>query len=138
MEMYDGALPTEDRMKFVIVFAASSLFMAGPAIAQAAAPPSTDGQAEEALQSAEPTVGEVSDAEVERFALAALLVQQIAEDQAVEADQKQATMAAAVEQIGLDPQRFNEIAEATQSDQELNERVQVAATRHVEAAQQNQ
>lgn len=125
-------------MKLVLVFSASALVMSGPAVAQETAPLTAAGQVQEAPQGDPKAAASVSDAEVDRFALAALLVQQIAADQAVEQEQKQAAMAAAVQQTGIQPQRFNEIAKATQDDQELNERVQLAAARHVEAAQQSQ
>jgi hypothetical protein len=124
-------------MKVALFLISGSLFVAGSAAAQDAPPPAA-AQAQAEMQAGAETPANVSDSEVDRFALAALMVEQIARDEALEQEQKQATMAAAVQQTGLEPQRFNEIAEAVQADQELNERVQVAAARHVEAAQQSQ
>jgi hypothetical protein len=125
-------------MKVSLIVMSGSLLIAGSAAAQEAPPPSAGAQAQPEAQAGAQASATVSDEEVDRFALAALMVEQIAADEAMEQEQKQVTMAAAVQQTGLEPQRFNEIAEATQTDQQLNERIQVAAARHVEAAQQNQ
>lgn len=126
-------------MKVASILAAGSLFVAGAAVAQDATPPAAGGQAQAAPEAAPAPATDpapVSDAEVDRFALAALMIEQISTDEALDQQQKQASMAAAVQKIGLEPQRFNEIATAVQADQALNERVQVAAARHVEAAQE--
>lgn len=80
--------------------------------------------------------GPVSDEEVSKFALAALIVEQIARDDSLDQEQKQTAMASAVGQAGLAPQRFNQIAVASQDDDELKERIHVAAAGHIEAAQQ--
>lgn len=126
-------------MKFVLAVPAGVLLMAGTAAAQDPVPASTAAvTTPDAAAASGQGAASVSNDEVERFALAALLVQQIADDQSVEPEQKQPAMAAAVQQVGIEPQRFNEIAVATQTDEELNERVQLAAARHIEAAQQSQ
>jgi hypothetical protein len=120
-------------LKLSLTLAASGLLMTGTALAQEA--PATSPATPQQGSTAPATV---SQTEVDQFALAALRVQQIAHDQAVTQEQKQAAMTAAVQKTGLPPQRFNQIAEATQSDEALNARVQAAAARHVQAAQATQ
>ena len=97
------------------------------------APPAT-----QAPQQALPTSADISDEEVSQFALAALIVQQIAADEAIPQEEKQATVQQAVEQIGVAPQRYNTLARATQNDPALAERVNLAANAHIEAAQSSQ
>jgi hypothetical protein len=79
-------------------------------------------------------IAAVSEEEVGRFARAALAVEQIAADAALDAAQKKAAMKNAVEQAGFAAQRFNEIARASQSDAALQARIQSAAAAQVEAA----
>lgn len=112
--------------KFLIF---APLFMGTAAIGQQAQPPAPAPQAQ--AESAQ-----VSEQEVNQFALAALVVEQIARDEALDQEQKQAAMMNAVQQAGLEPQRFNQIAIASRDDAELQERIQVAAAGHIEAAQQ--
>lgn len=114
-------------MKTVFALAAASLVVSGGAFAQEAAAPQT---AQAAPQSAD-----ISDEQVDRFALAALKVEQIAGDTTLDQQQKQAKMMAAVEESGMAPQEFNAIAVASQGDPQLQERIQAAASAHVEAAQ---
>lgn len=105
-----------------------------PALAMSSAATAQDVSAQQApAQSAQQTA-EVSDEEVARFALAALMVQQIAEDTATSQEEKQAAMVGALGQAGVAPDRFNEIAKASQADPELNERINAAAAAHIEAA----
>ena len=80
---------------------------------------------------------EVSDEDVSRFALAALLVQQINDDEGIAREQKQPAMLGALSRAGVEPETFNQIARASQSDPELQQRIQIAATKHVDAARQN-
>ncbi|HEX5536624.1 MAG TPA: DUF4168 domain-containing protein [Sphingobium sp.] len=69
-----------------------------------------------------------SDAELRQFADAAIEVQKIQQDQSVAQADKQAKMAAAVQQSGLGTERFNQIAEASRADAQLMQRIQAAAT----------
>lgn len=119
------------------LMSAPLLMMGSSALAQEAAPaqqaPGAGAQAG-ATEAAAP----VAEEEVERFALAVLMVQQIAADESLEQEQQQAAMAQAVQQTGLAPQRFNEIARASQTDEDLHQRISAAAAQHVEAAQRNQ
>jgi hypothetical protein len=68
-----------------------------------------------------------SDGEVEQFTKAVISLQSIQRDAAVPAADKQAKMAGAVQQSGLPPQKFNEIAQASNSDPALMKRIQLAA-----------
>lgn len=69
----------------------------------------------------------VTDAEVDHYAAAALAVQRIEREAAPEDENKPQRMAAAVEQAGLTPTRFNEIAKAQQGDPALQARIHDAA-----------
>jgi len=120
----------EDRMKTVLTLAAASLAMGGTAWAQDAAPPQQEAPAQAAPKSAD-----VSDDQVDRFALAVLKVQQIARDTAVDEQQKQAKMMAVMQESGLGPAEFQAIAAGSQSDPELKQRIRTAAEAHVKAAQ---
>lgn len=68
-----------------------------------------------------------SDSEVEQFASAAVNIQQIQQEPAGTTEDKQTKMAGAVQQSGLTPQKFNEIAMASRSDSNLMQRIQAAA-----------
>lgn len=117
-------------MKTVLTLAAASLAMGGAAWAQETTPPQQTAPAQAAPKSAD-----ISDDQVDRFALAVLKVQQIARDTAVDEQQKQAKMMAAVQESGMAPQEFQAIAMGSQSDPELKQRIQTAAEAHVKAAQ---
>jgi hypothetical protein len=69
----------------------------------------------------------VTDAEVDRYAAAALAVQRIEREAAPDDENKPHRMAMADEQAGLSPVRFNEIAKAQQGDPALQARIQEAA-----------
>ncbi len=127
---YFAAFIMEDCMKTVFTLAAASLAMSGAALAQETAPPQQTAPAQAAPKSAD-----ISDDQVDRFALAVLKVQQIARDTAVDEQQKQAQMMAAVQESGMQPQEFQAIAVASQSDPQLQQRIQTAAEGHVKAAQ---
>jgi hypothetical protein len=71
----------------------------------------------------------VSSTEVEQFAKAALAVQEVRDNKAISETDKPARMAAAVEQSGLAPTRFNEIAEASRADEALMKQIQEAAAK---------
>jgi hypothetical protein len=123
-------------MKTVFYLMSAPLLMTGgSALAQEAAPaqqaPSAGAHAD-ATEAAAP----VEEEEVARFALAALVIQQIAEDESLEQEQQQSAMMQVVQEAGLAPQRFNEIARASQTDENLQRRISAAAAQHVEAAQQ--
>lgn len=85
-----------------------------------------------------PPAGEINDDEVSRFALTALVLEQVAGDTSLAKEQQQAAMMGVMQQTGIDPQRFNQIALASESDTGLQQRIQTAAEQHVAAAQQQQ
>jgi O6-methylguanine-DNA--protein-cysteine methyltransferase len=66
---------------------------------------------------------DVTDAEVESFAKATVKLQAIDADASLEGDQKQAAMAAAVQEVGLDPVKYNQIAQAVGTDTALRAKV---------------
>lgn len=66
---------------------------------------------------------EVTDAEVESFAKATVKLQAIQADTSIEGDKKQAAMAAAVKESGLEPVKYNQIAQAVGTDTALRAKV---------------
>lgn len=116
-------------MKAVRILLPVSLLIGTSALAQEAAPSAEQPPAADAQ------VAVVTDDEVNRFARAALIVEEIARNTEITQQQKQAAMTAAVKASGFEPRRFNDIALASQSDAALQERIKIAATQEVEAAQ---
>lgn len=82
--------------------------------------------------------GDVSDEEVSSFALTALVLEQVTRDTSLPEEKKQAAMMGVMQQTGMQPQRFNQIALAGQSDTALQQRIQAAAQQHIATAQQQQ
>src|SRR3546814_12698996 len=74
-----------------------------------------------------PQTADVSDAEVDQFASAAVEVQKIGSDTAVAEDAKQEKMAAAVQSSGLTAERFNQLAQASQAEPPLHPPTHTAA-----------
>ncbi|MBT2246699.1 DUF4168 domain-containing protein [Sphingobium sp. BHU LFT2] len=104
---------------------ALSLCVATVAQAQDAAPPTSPP-----TTSPPPSpTSTFSDAELEQYVKAALAVQQIQQDTATPDADKQTKMAAAVQSAGLTPEKFNQIATASQSDPALQQRIQAVAGR---------
>lgn len=105
--------------------------MPGSAFAQdAGASPATTQSPTTGTPPAAPEGGAtttISDAEVEQFATAAMALQKIEQDTATPATDKQTKMAAAVQQTGLTPEKFNEISAAASKDPALMQRIQAAA-----------
>lgn len=116
-------------------FRAIAMIMAGaafavPALAQDAAAPAAPAAAPaaatpSAATPAAPAAGSSSFApdQVTKFAKALTKVNAINTDATIPADQKQTQMVAAIEQEGLDPNTFNQIAQAYQSDASLRDQV---------------
>ncbi|GAA5060043.1 hypothetical protein GCM10023208_28000 [Erythrobacter westpacificensis] len=124
-------------MRFICLSLAA-IALAAPVGVAAQDSADTAPSATQAPQQALPSSADISDEEVSQFALAALIVQQIAADEAIPQEEKQATVQQAVEQIGVAPQRYNTLARATQNDPALAERVNLAANAHIEVAQSSQ
>jgi len=122
-------------MKTLLVSIPATLLLAGAAFAQdvpADAPPPAEPAVEAAPEAA--ATAEVTPAEVDAFASAALKLETIAGQAELDDTQKQTAMVAAVEEAGLAPERFNEIGQAAQADPALQEQVQLAVNRQLEAA----
>jgi O6-methylguanine-DNA--protein-cysteine methyltransferase len=120
----------EDReMKRFLVMAVGGVLCSTIASAQSAETEGAlapDGAA--AAQEAAPAAGaaaavEVTDAEIESFAQATVKLQAIDADASLQGDQKQAAMAAAVKQAGLEPAKYNQIAQAVGTDTALRAKV---------------
>lgn len=80
------------------------------------------------------TATAVTDAEVTQFATAALAAAKVRSDASVADADKNAKMVEAISATGLPPARFNEIAQAMQSDTALNKKIQEAAAKQQPAA----
>ena len=106
---------------------AGATLITTPALAQDTAAPAAP-----APQAAAPST--VTDAELKQFAKAALAVDKVSKDAAVPAADKQKKMAEAVSGSGLPPARFNEIAQASQADPALKQKVQAAIVAEQQAS----
>lgn len=111
-------------MSKLALMSAMSLSAAGPVLAQSAAP----AQPAAATPAAPATATSFSDDEIKKFASAAVELNKIQTDTTVTAEQKQPKMLAAVQATGLDPQKFNAIGQAAQSDPALQQKIQAAAS----------
>jgi hypothetical protein len=85
-----------------------------------------------AAQPASPTLTalqsiSISNEDVQKFASAAVALGSVQSDTSITQAEKAAKMVAAVQQSGLDPQQFNTIAQAAQTDPVLQKKIQVAA-----------
>jgi hypothetical protein len=98
---------------------------APPASAPGAAAPTAQPQTTTPSPSAEAT--SFTDADLKAFARAAIAANKIQQDAAVPATEKQPKMLAAVQAQGLDPDKFNQIAQASQTDPALLKRIQTVA-----------
>lgn len=116
---------------------AGATLIATPAFAQDTAAPAPAPQ-ETAPQTTAPATpaapAPVSDDEVKKFAKAALAADKISKDTAIAATEKQQKMAEAVTTSGLEPTRFNEIAQASQADSALQQKVQAAIVAEQQAS----
>jgi hypothetical protein len=110
--------------------------------AEAAAPADHAGHASSA-DAAAPAGGAASDAatsaytdaEIDSFAKATVKLHAINSDASLDATQKQTQMAAVVKESGLDPQKYNAMGKAAQSDQALLAKVQTAMARHAQPSE---
>ncbi|MGV3769091.1 MAG: DUF4168 domain-containing protein [Sphingobium phenoxybenzoativorans] len=124
-----------NRISKLMIMSILPLSAAGTAFAQAAAPaePAAPGQAAPA-PAAPAGAATFSDEEIQKFAAAAVELNKIQSDATVTAEQKQPKMLAAVQATGLDPQKFNAIGQAAQSDPALQQKIQAAASASSAAA----
>lgn len=91
----------------------SSTTTPAPSAPPAATPPAASSQ--------------FTDADLKAFARAAIAANKIQQDTTIAPTEKQPKMLAAVQAEGLDPVKFNAIAQASQSDPELTKKIQAAA-----------
>jgi len=115
-------------MKLALL-AAGLLMSGGTAFAQSseAAPAAAPEAAAPAPEAAAPAdAASFTDEQVNSFASAMVQIQGVAQDATIDETQKQTQMVAIVQSAGLDPETFNAIGAAAQSDPELQQRVQLA------------
>lgn len=111
---------------------AGATLIATPAFAQDTAAPAPAPQ--EAAPATPAAPAPVTDDEVKKFAKAALAADKISKDTAIAAADKQKKMAEAVTTSGLEPSRFNQIAQASQADTALQAKVQAAIVAEQQAS----
>ena len=118
-------------MKIGIILAAATALTTGTALAQStAAPESATRQQAPAATQAPAASGAAqasfTPAEIASFAKAATKIGDIQQSTAMDDSQKQVAMAAAVEESGLDVNRFNAMSQAARTDPALQKQVQAA------------
>jgi hypothetical protein len=117
------------RLGTFFTFTAAATLGATGALAQEATQTPPASTAPEAAAPAPDATAQTSfsDGDVDQFASAAIAVQNIQKDTAVPDADKQTKMASAVTSSGLTAEKFNAIAQASQSDPALMKRIQTAA-----------
>ncbi|UZK69427.1 DUF4168 domain-containing protein [Sphingomonas sp. S1-29] len=123
------------------LIAAGMMAVVAPAFAQSMAPTQTspDAQMQPAPTTGAPTSstapataapatasGPISDTDVSKFAKAVVAVEAIQKDTTIAAADKQTQMAEKVQATGLDPAKFNQIAQTMQSDTALQAKISAA------------
>lgn len=106
-----------------LVMGAAALLGASGVSAQTApqTPPATDTPAAPAEQKVT-----ITPQDIDNFAKAVIAVNEIQKDPSLDKDQKQTAMTAAVESSDLDTFKFNTIVQASETNAELKQRVQLA------------
>lgn len=116
------------------LFAAPAAFAQDAQTTSPAPPTSADPAAQTGTTGSGTAATTVSDTEVTQFATAAVAAAKVRSDATVPEADKNAKMVEAITASGLPPARFNEIAQAMQSDTALNKRIQDAAATQAPAA----
>jgi len=116
-------------MKLAVLAATGLLLSGATAFAQSAQPapapaPETAAPAPGGAPSADAT--SFTDEQINDFASAMVQIQGVAEDATIADSDKQTQMVAIVQGTGLDPETFNAIGSAAQSDPALQQRLQLA------------
>ncbi len=106
------------KSQIALLALAGGLVLTAPAYAQDAPEPAQDAPAS-------PGTTFTPD-EVQKFAKAAVELNEIQADTSIAEADKQQRMVAVVQNQGLDPQKFNEIAQASQTDADLQKQIQEA------------
>jgi len=112
--------------------ATGAMLIGAPALAQSQTTPSEPATPPAASASAK---ANVSDDEVNRFAIAAVAVERTRADTSLADAAKGKAMVDTIKANGLTPARFNEIAQASQADPALQARVQGALAAQQKPAQ---
>ena len=125
-------------MKISMIALAGAMIAASTAAsaqqAAAPAPGPADPAPPAAAAPAPAAAGPVSDTEVKQFATALVAINDVQKNPALSPTDKQKAMVAKVQEQGLQPQRFNEIAQASQSDTALQGKVQSELAKQQAAA----
>lgn len=117
-------------MKRIAILVVGTTLAFAPAAMAQTAPATPAAPAAQAAPAAAPvTSASVTDAELTQFVTVALEIEKIRKDPAVPEADKTAKMATAASSSGIDPQRFNAIGQAMQTDTALNARVQATAAK---------
>lgn len=95
-------------------------------------------QAQEARPAQGHDMKQVSDDEVARFALVALVVNQVMNDKALDQGQRNTAISQSLRRNKLASRRFSEIEHASQTDAALQQRIRVAAQAHIKAVREHQ
>ncbi|HZV18863.1 MAG TPA: DUF4168 domain-containing protein [Sphingobium sp.] len=121
-------------MKYPVYTAVTvALLMAGTALR--AQTPETAAPAGAQATTAPSAAQSFSDDDLKAFARAAIAASKIQQDTSIADAEKQPKMLAAVQAEGLDPVKFNSIAQASQADPELHKRIQTLANEDAAARQ---
>ena len=119
-------------MKKLMTFAAGTALFAAPAFAQVADPaadaalPQTETGLQADSATSATTGSTFTDEEISVYAQAAVEIDKMHSDATLDAAARQSGALAVLQQSGLAPERFNEISDASRSDPELAQRVQLA------------
>lgn len=116
MKFFKAMLSTAAALAFV----PGAFAQTAPASAPATAPAT-------AADPAPATGATYSDEDVQKYAVALVAVNKLQADATIPAADKQAKMAAAVQQSGVDVVKFNAITQAMGTDKALSARIQTAA-----------
>ena len=106
-------------MNKIITLAAGTLLFASPAFAQMA---DSEAPATEEASGA----ASFTDTEIDSYAKVAVEISALQNDASLDAETRQSGAVAAVESSGLSAEKFNEISDASRSDPELAQRIQLA------------
>jgi hypothetical protein len=120
-----------------ILIGAIAMFGTSTALAQADAPANPPASSE-AQTPGQPAGAEaqnqtqvtITQQDIDNFAKAAIEMEKIQANASLDDSQKQTAMTAAVEKSDLDTYMFNTIAKASETNKELQQRVQLAIVQH--------
>ncbi len=117
-------------MKYPVLAAAAAALLATGSALQAQPQPAGPEAAAPAEAAPAPaaTADSYTDADLKAFARAAIAAGKIQQDTTIAQAEKQPKMLAAVQAEGLDPVKFNAIAQASQADPTLQKKIQDVAT----------